>query len=418
MKKENNQYKRCNVCGSMIPTNRTITKKESLIVGMPYGKHEIPMISHECPICNSWLFAEIDQDTISKDKFKNVLNYPKPKPVPNPYKHPYEPTDLEKVVKVNKIQPKQTTANTSKKVDKNNIDTKTSDKKPKGVVIVIEGTDGSGKRTQSELLLNKLLEMGIKASLYSFPNYESIQGQIVKRYLNGEFKDQPTEDKLNEYYRNALLYTTDRLVTCMEKGTDGRSILDKYNDGEVIIFDRYTQSNFIHQGCHIENKDDLTAFVNYFTNLEYNMLGLPKPDKVIYLKVLPEVCMQNIEKRGNEKDIHENLASLIKANNHTDLLAKMLEWNVVDCNVGIMRYGIPETLPTMRPKDYIHKEVFTIIEKVLVENNHLGNVNYCTKCYNNSKAINILKMIDIKNNPDLKIAKCPICDSIYDTNKL
>lgn len=409
MEKENNQYKRCNICGSMIPTNRTITKKQPLIVGMAYGKHEIPMIEHKCPICDNWLFSELDPGTNPTDNFKIALNFPKPKVEKIP---PKTNIDIDKyrynidtaMDRVNKIV--------------NDINRKKLDKKPKGTVIVIEGTDGSGKRTQSELLLNKLLEMGIKASLYSFPNYESIQGQIVKRYLNGEFKDQPTEDKLNEYYRNALLYTTDRLVTCMEKGKDGRSILDKYNDGEVIIFDRYTQSNFIHQGCYIENKDDLTSFVNYFTNLEYNMLGLPKPDKVIYLKVLPEVCMQNIENRGNAKDIHENLESLIKANKHTDFLAKMLDWNVVRCSEGIMCSDTGKSAHYMLPKYHIHREVFNLVQEVLVENNHFENVKYCTNCYANSKAINMLKMIDIKNNSELKIAKCPICDTIYDTNNL
>ncbi len=364
-------YKKCEDCGTMIPTERANKTKNTITVNMAYGQDKVPIIDYNCPICDSWLFSIMDQESCK----------------PLPY---LEPLTREEVGK--KLS--QIIQSLDNKPNKINLEKKMAEvQKPKGTVIVIEGTDGSGKQTQSEMLLNRLREMGVKASLYSFPNYDSLQGQIVKRYLNGEFKGQPKQDYWNEWYRNALMYANDRLVTCMEKGEDGRSILDKYNDGEVIIFDRYTQSNFIHQGCHIEDQEDLEDFINYFMELEYDYLGLPEPDQVIYLRVSPEMSMQNIEKRGIEKDMHENIEALRKANKHTDFLIDWLGWEVIQCSGGLKNKDTGEATHYMNSREDIHVEVFSLVEQTLVENNQLRHVKYCTECLKS----NMYNQVEIKN---------------------
>lgn len=399
--KLDSQYKLCKTCKSIIPLEKAIIKKSPMNIKMPYGTEKIPMVSYTCPSCNSWLFSTYDDnadarifsnhgDTIEQQtkERSNTLVESIPEVQPSPIIPGEDMTD--------KIK---------------------QHAKKKGTVIVIEGTDGSGKRTQSELLLNKLNEMGIKASLYSFPNYESGQGQLVKRYLNGEFKGQPIQEFNTELTRNALLYTTDRLVTCMEKGPDGRSILEKYNDGEVIIFDRYTQSNFIHQGCNIDDQDQLEGFIEYFTNLEYGLLGLPRPDVVIYLKVTPEMCMKNIEKRGNEKDIHENIESLRKANKHVEFLIDWLGWESVHCVEGLANLITGEQSERMRSIDEIQNDVFKIVEKVLHENNQTRHVPYCPSCLKHD-IYGLLTSLHIGNNTELSISQCNICGEYFDTKKL
>lgn len=393
MKLDSN-YKLCKTCKSIIPLEKAIIKKSSMTIKMPYGLENIPMVSYTCPSCNSWLFSKTDEE-----EFKYQMEHRK------------SDTDKDFRESIPEVQPSPVM------LDNDIVNKFKQHVKKKGTVIVIEGTDGSGKRTQSELLLNRLTEMGIKASLYSFPNYESIQGQLVKRYLNGEFKGQPIQEFSTEVTRNALLYTTDRLVTCMEKGPDGRSILEKYNDGEVIIFDRYTQSNFIHQGCNIDDQDQLEGFIDYFTELEYNLLGLPKPDVVIYLKVTPEMCMKNIEKRGNEKDIHENIESLRKANKHVEYLIDWLGWEAIWCSECMSSLTTGVTVERMRPIETIHSEVFEIVEKVLHENNQTRHVSYCPLCLKQD-IYGLLRPLNIGNNTELSISQCNICGEYFDTKKL
>lgn len=411
------QYRKCIPCNTMIPLDMATTNTKELQITMPYGKDIIPTVEYRCPMCNNWLFSSVVDS-------KRKAYMEKPMPPVTDIKVSQEPVmpeigkaPIKSNVDVDKY--KDDIDNTMDRANEivNNVDSKELDKKPKGTVIVIEGTDGSGKRTQAEMLLNRLIKMGVKASLYSFPNYESIQGQVVKRYLNGEFKGQPIENCWNEWFRNALLYTNDRLVTCMEKGEDGRSILEKYNDGEVIIFDRYTQSNFIHQGCHIDDIEDLKDFIYYFTDLEYMTLGLPEPDKVIYLRVSPEMCIQNIVKRGNEKDIHENLESLKKANKHTDFLIEFLEWDSIQCSDGLTSVDTGNSAYYMHSKDHISREVFSRVQEVLVDNNQTGEIRYCTTCLNEGM-YNEIKHAGIVNNPELKIGVCPTCQTLYDIERL
>ena len=149
----------------------------------------------------------------------------------------------------------------------------------KAYVIAIEGTDRSGKETQSKLLAKKMENLGLKVKLFSFPNYESKSSEFVKEYLGGGYGD---VGEVNEY-QASICYAIDRLHMYF---TEIKGAMDKY---DVIIFDRYVGSNLIHQTCKIKGEDPYSCaiaakdFVNFWTDFEFNKLGFPKPDITILL---------------------------------------------------------------------------------------------------------------------------------------
>ena len=137
-----------------------------------------------------------------------------------------------------------------------------------GKLIVIEGLDGSGKSTQLELLPKKLLENGINSKTVSFPDYESDSSALVKMYLNGEFGKKP--DDVNAYTAS-LFYAVDRFASY--KTSWG----EYYNQDGVIISGRYTTSNAVHQTSKM-CESGWQSFIDWLYDLEYNKVGIPKPD--------------------------------------------------------------------------------------------------------------------------------------------
>lgn len=140
------------------------------------------------------------------------------------------------------------------------------------MIIVLEGTDGSGKKTQSEMLHNYLVSIGKKCKLISFPNYASDSSASVKMYLSGQFGG---SENFNGY-QSCLLYAVDRMLTLK---------LFNPNDYDYVIFDRYTTSSMVHQSENCNTKKEIDAFINWIENFEYKTIQLPKPDKVIFLDV-------------------------------------------------------------------------------------------------------------------------------------
>ena len=144
----------------------------------------------------------------------------------------------------------------------------------KGLIISIEGTDGAGKHTQQQLLLNDLKDLGYSVIDQSFPNYDSPSASPVKMYLAGEFGN---DSNSLDAYQASVLYAVDRMCTYK------KSLEAHYNDGKIILFDRYVQSNFIHQCSKIDNMEDKLKFIAWEENLEYDTLGLPKPDLLFFI---------------------------------------------------------------------------------------------------------------------------------------
>lgn len=198
-----------------------------------------------------------------------------------------------------------------------------------GILIAIEGTDSSGKQTQSELVYNKLIEQGIPARLVSFPAYESESSALVKMYLSGKFGSEPQD--VNAYTASTF-YAVDRFATYR---TDWKK---DYDAGTVIVADRYVPSNMIHQAAKIENKTEKKRFIDWLVELEYGHFGLPVPNATIFLDMPPRSAARLMADRANKidssdkKDIHEsNLTYLKKSHDNAVQVARARNWQEVSC---------------------------------------------------------------------------------------
>lgn len=196
----------------------------------------------------------------------------------------------------------------------------------RGKLIVIEGLDGSGKATQAKLLCESLEKQGLKVRKVSFPDYDSASSALVKMYLNGEFGKDPND--VNAYAASSF-YAVDRYASY--KKDWGKF----YEDGGVIVADRYTTSNAIHQ-CSKLSEDKWDEYLEWLFDFEYEKLGIPAPDAVIYLKVDTEVSQKLMTGRydGDEskKDIHEgNIDYLNRSRKAAAYCSKKLGWKEIEC---------------------------------------------------------------------------------------
>lgn len=215
----------------------------------------------------------------------------------------------------------------------------------RGKLIVIEGSDGSGKSTQVELLKKALDEKGMELEVFDFPRYEdNIYGDLVKRYLNGEFGE---IDKVSPYLAS-LLFAMDRFLA---KG----EIEEALKNGKIVLCNRYTASNKAHMGANLP-EDKREEFIGWIDEVEYKVNGLPKPDLTIFLNLPPEIGQQNIQ---GEKDIHEKNLQHLKAANeiYQHLAESEPNWRVVECCEN----------GQIKSPEAIHKDitaiVFTIISR-------------------------------------------------------
>ena len=201
-----------------------------------------------------------------------------------------------------------------------------------GKLIVIEGLDGSGKATQAKLLAENLKQQGKRVREISFPNYDSPSSALVKMYLGGEFGAKPGD--VNAYAASTF-YAVDRYASFKKDWQADYA-------GGVVIADRYTTSNAIHQ-CSKLDAGAWNGYLDWLFDLEYGRMGIPTPDLVVYLRVDPEVSQGLMARRygGNEgkKDIHErDLAYLRHCQEAAAFCVDRLGWRVVECCVdGEMR---------------------------------------------------------------------------------
>lgn len=216
-----------------------------------------------------------------------------------------------------------------------------------GKIIVIEGLDGSGKATQTDLLYKKLLEQGKNVKKLTFPCYESESSALVRMYLGGELGSNP--DSVNPYQASAF-YAVDRVASFLK---DWKS---DYENGTIFLCDRYSTSNAIYQLSKL-NESEYEDFLNWLNDFEHNKLGIPRADYVVYLDMPTEVSQKLMSKRykGDEgkKDIHEkNEDFLKKCRMASSYCAKALNWDVVLC----AEKGEPKTI------EEIANEVYSKVE--------------------------------------------------------
>ena len=190
--------------------------------------------------------------------------------------------------------------------------------------IVIEGLDGSGKATQAKLLTASLQEKGRKVKQVSFPDYESDSSALVKMYLSGEFGTKPAD--VNAYAASSF-YAVDRYASFKKNWEED------WKAG-VIVADRYTTSNAIHQ-CSKLDKTEWDEYLNWLFHYEYELLSIPAPSLVIYLRVDPDVSQKLLAKRyeGEDKrDIHEMDREYLKrCQEAANYCCEKLGWKVVEC---------------------------------------------------------------------------------------
>ena len=196
----------------------------------------------------------------------------------------------------------------------------------KGRLIVIEGLDGSGKATQAKRLAAALQQDGKRVREISFPNYDSDSSALVKMYLSGAFGTQPGD--VNAYAASSF-YAVDRYAGMKQ---DWGAF---YEDGGILIADRYTTSNAVHQCCKLP-REQWDQLLDWLFDFEYRLLGLPAPDLVVYLRLGIEISQLLMSERyhGDEKkkDIHEsNLSYLEQAHLAADYCASKYNWKTVEC---------------------------------------------------------------------------------------
>lgn len=203
----------------------------------------------------------------------------------------------------------------------------------RGRLIVLEGLDGSGKATQARLLAEGLARAGRQVKAITFPDYASDSSALVRMYLAGQFGQKP--DDVNAYAASSF-YAVDRYASY--KTGWGRF----YEEGGLIVADRYTTSNAVHQ-CSKLPSAQWDGFLDWLFDYEFRLLGLPAPDAVLYLQVDPAVSQRLMTGRyhGDEskKDVHEkDLDYLARSRRAAEYCAQHLGWATIHCTEnGAMR---------------------------------------------------------------------------------
>ncbi len=222
-----------------------------------------------------------------------------------------------------------------------------------GKLFVIDGTDGSGKQTQFKKLQERLTKEGIDYRTVSFPNYDSPSSSLVKMYLSGEFGDNAKQ--ISPYIASSF-YAADRYATFK------KDFEEYYNNGGIILADRYTTASMIHQAGKIDNIEERKKFLDWIWDFEFNLYGLPIPTEVFLLKMPPEVSLELMKDRENKftheskKDIHERDKNhIIDSFNAACDVAVDYNWYTIEC----VKDGKTRTI------EDIHEEIFKEIKTKL-----------------------------------------------------
>jgi dTMP kinase len=202
----------------------------------------------------------------------------------------------------------------------------------KGKFIVIDGTDGTGKGTQSELLVKRLQKAGKKVKLFDFPQYGKKSAGLVEEYLNGVFGELKDVDP----YVAATFYAVDRYAASKE-------LRELLNQGYYIISNRYTSASMGHQASNIANGKEREKFLDWLYDFEFNIFKIPQPDVVVLLHLEPQKARLRVDNKGQrnylqgkKRDIlEEDLIHQVKAYECYLDVAKKYNWIMVDTDKGI-----------------------------------------------------------------------------------
>ena len=219
----------------------------------------------------------------------------------------------------------------------------------KGKLIIIEsGSDASGKATQTKKLYERLLEDGHNVRKVEYPNYSGESSALVKMYLRGEFGSKPSDV---DPYIASTFYAADRYASFKTEWEEF------YNNGGIVLADRYTTSNMVHQASKMA-KEDRDKYLDWLFDYEFNLYKIPQPDCVVFLDVPIEFSKKLMENRKNKitgedkKDIHESdLDYLEKSYNNSLYIADKYNWEKINC--------VEEE--NLRSIDSIHEEIYKVV---------------------------------------------------------
>ncbi|MBE6598811.1 MAG: thymidylate kinase [Ruminococcaceae bacterium] len=217
-----------------------------------------------------------------------------------------------------------------------------------GKLIVLEGLDGSGKGTQTDLLCEWLRKCGRKVKKIDFPHYGSEGAALVELYLKGGLGGSPFDTNA---YAASMFYAADRYVSYRKEW------MADYNDPDtVIVANRYTTANAYHQLSKLDETEYKT-FLDWLWDFEYGKLGLPVPDMVLLLDMPASLSEKMVDRRGAEKDIHElDKDYLEKCRNAALYVARTCRWMVIPC--GDEGSDLPY------PREKILGEITEVVETV------------------------------------------------------
>lgn len=219
-----------------------------------------------------------------------------------------------------------------------------------GKLVVLEGIDGSGKSAQYRRLVSRFEREDIKYHSIVFPRYDQESSALIRMYLGGQFGEKPEDVNA---FAASIFYAVDRYASYM---TDWK---EYYEQGGLVLSDRFTTSNAVHQGAKL-GADEQPAFFDWLYDLEYVKLGLPRPDMVIYLDVDVETSMARMkhrqQKTGKDGDIHErDVEYLQHCLDTAHRAAAHYGWRTVD----FKKDGVE------RAVDEKHEEIFSIVKELL-----------------------------------------------------
>ena len=223
----------------------------------------------------------------------------------------------------------------------------------KGKLIIIEAGDGSGKATQTKALYDHLAADGRRIHRVEFPDYGTDSSALVRMYLGGSFGAHA--DDVNAYAASTF-FAVDRYASYQMKWKK------YYEAGDIILADRYTTSNMVHQAVKLTDPAERDAFLDWLWDFEFRKLGLPVPDLVVFLDMDPAVSDRLIAARAKEtaqeKDIHEKDTSYLhRCHAAYTALAQKYDWQRVRCS----EYGAPRSI------EEIHSDVYAVVQQIFHE---------------------------------------------------
>lgn len=221
----------------------------------------------------------------------------------------------------------------------------------KGTLIVLDGTDGAGKSTQFRALTDRMTAEEKPFCTVDFPRYGKPSAEMARLYLQGYFGEDP--NRVNPYAASSF-YAVDRYTSWMEDSWG-----EHYRDGGLVLSDRYTTANAVHQSPKLPEAEQLD-FVEWLFDFESGKLGIPKPDLVVFLDMPTEIALNMLRRREADThtkgDIHEVDEGYLRACRETALrVARHLGWKVIPCAEN----------GAIRTVEEIHEDVYRVVTEYL-----------------------------------------------------